>query len=385
MTDTALEQHIADTVRLAVQTYFTNMDLEKTVDRLITAEINRLVGIASRNAYDRIIATHDIPQEIASWVNTAVANQLVGAAKSALSEKARNMDMKSLAQQLIRDRVEQSQAHCQFPVASISPASIDWRNAKIAAASISGTHADFSSTGITDISTNTQLTVTDQGLVMTNVMVDQHAFVTDMTVEQNLIINGTVHLGDQAHQLISELARSAVQQTMQQRSDLDLTDLSITAAGRLLLNQNSLGPGVVESNLRRVGNLQELTVMGNSNLADVLYVNQNGKVSINSPESSGAFTVWDENTEFSISKYGQKSIFAGSTRATDVVMGSNGQDQIVMHTDGTVEIKGRMRFMGRLFSVSDSVPEHQGEPGEMVLVADSIFQCQGANQWQKIA
>lgn len=384
MTDTALEQHIAETVRLAVQTYFTNMDLEKTVDGLIKAEINRLVSIASRNAYDRIIATHNISQEIASWVNSAVSNQMVGAAKSALSEKARNMDIRALAQDLIRDKVEQSQAHCQFPTASISPGSIDWRNARISAASISGTHTDFTSTGITDISTSTQLTVTDQGLVVTNVMVDQHAFITDMTVEGHLIINGTMQFSDQAQQLINGLATTAAEQILSKKSDLDITDLSITAAGRLLLNQNSLGPGVVESNLRRVGNLQELSVMGDSNLADVLYVNQNGKVSINSPESSGAFTVWDENTQFSISKYGQKSVFAGSTRAIDLVLGSNGQAQMVMHTDGKVEIKGPVRFMGRLFSISDTVPEHQGEPGETVLVHNNIFVCQGANQWQKI-
>lgn len=219
---------------------------------------------------------------------------------------------------------------------------------------------------------------------MTNVMVDQHAFVTDMTVERHLIINGSITLGKPAQQLIRDLATTAASQILANKTDLDITDLSITAQGRLLLNQNTLGPSVVESNLRRVGNLQELTVMGDSNLADVMYVNQSGKVSINSPESTGAFTVWDENTEFSISKYGQKKVFAGSTRLTDLVLGSNNQAQLELHTDGTIDINGRIRFMGRLFSVSDTVPEHQGEPGEIVLTGNSIFVCQGSNQWHKL-
>jgi len=49
-----------------------------------------------------------------------------------------------------------------------------------------------------------------------------------------------------------------------------------------------------------------------------------------------------------------------------------------------MEFNGRIRWSGRLFSISTTVPEHTGEPGEIVIVGDDIYSCQGGNRWKKI-
>jgi hypothetical protein len=66
-------------------------------------------------------------------------------------------------------------------------------------------------------------------------------------------------------------------------------------------------------------------------------------------------------------------------------LGTNNQEQIVLKTDGSLEFNGKIRWSGRLFSIANQVPEQTGEPGEIVIVNDDIYSCQGANRWKKIA
>ena len=79
-------------------------------------------------------------------------------------------------------------------------------------------------------------------------------------------------------------------------------------------------------------------------------------------------------------------MFAGSTRITDVILGSNNQEQIKLKTDGTIELNGQLRFNGILINVVDRIPEKIGEPGEIAILRDgsAIYRCQGQNSWGRI-
>jgi hypothetical protein len=378
-------------------------------ENLLIDEIRKLAEIAARTAYNSIIQKTDIQTLVRDWVITSLSQDLVISATAQLQEKMQELDLKNLTERLLQERVDQCMQELIFPPGSINPESInwkrreidfpknsihphsiDWRRQSMDAAVITGQHKNFHSAGISDLSTNTQLTVTEQGVVLGNLISDNimssgQSFLKDVTTEGTLSIQADLSLAEPARAVLADLWQSEYQAQLARTSSWDLTDRSIIANDRQVLTATSLGPGVQESNLRRLGNLLELNVMGDSNLADVMYVNQAGRVSINSPEATGALTIWDEDAELSIYKHSQKTMYVGTNRLTDLILGTHNQDQIKLTTDGDLEFTGRIRWSGRLFSISDAIPEHQGEPGEIVLVNDEIYSCRGGNKWQKIA
>ena len=393
------------------------IDIQQTVkaemtrlvtENLLMDEIRKLAEIAARTAYNNIIQKTDIQTLVRDWVITSLSQDLVASATVQLQEKMQQLDLNALSEKLLQERVDKcmqelvfpphsinpesinwNRREIDFPKYSIHPHSIDWRRQSMDAAVITGQHKNFQSAGISDLSDSTQLTVTDQGLVLSNLISDNimssgQSFLTDVTTEGTLSIQADLKLAGPARAVLADLWQAEYQAQLARTQSWDLSDRSIIANDRIVLTANSLGPGVQESNLRKLGNLLELNVMGDSNLADVMYVNQAGRVSINSPEATGAFTIWDEDAELSIYKHSQKTMYVGTNRLTDLILGTHNQDQIRLSTDGDLEFTGRIRWNGRLFSISDAVPEHTGEPGEIVLVHDNIYSCRGGNKWQKI-
>ena len=167
--------------------------------------------------------------------------------------------------------------------------------------------------------------------------------------------------------------------------NIDLTNRNIVYGDRLILNNDTLGPQIINSNLRNVGNLNELVVSGQAIIHETLVVT-NRQVGINTESASGVLSVWDEDAEFTLVKHSPKTMFAGSTRITDVILGSNNQEQIKLKTDGTIELNGQLRFNGILINVVDRIPEKIGEPGEIAILRDgsAIYRCQGQNSWGRI-
>jgi hypothetical protein len=118
---------------------------------------------------------------------------------------------------------------------------------------------------------------------------------------------------------------------------------------------------------------------------DTLVVSDS-RVGINTEEAAGALSVWDQDAEFSLVKSAQRTMFAGSTRTTDVSLGTNNTDQIRLKTTGEVELLGAVRIAGILIRAADRIPENIGEPGEIAIInnGQSIYKCLGGNSWQKV-
>jgi hypothetical protein len=126
-------------------------------------------------------------------------------------------------------------------------------------------------------------------------------------------------------------------------------------------------------------------VSGQAVICDTLVVTDN-RVGINTEEAAGALSVWDQDAEFSLVKSAQRNMFAGSTRTTDVSLGTNNTDQIRLKTTGEVELLGKVRIAGLLIRATGRIPEDVGEPGEIAIVQNgqSIYKCLGGNSWQKV-
>jgi hypothetical protein len=380
-----LESYVSNTVRDAVTNYLSNANLEQLAAASLATEINNSVTQIARTALSNILQSRDIQQEIDTWIHNTVAEQLLSSAKSAIVGKANSLNLEQLAADVLAGVVGDQTVLMNFPTASISPVSIDWSRARIPAEAISsGKLKSFASPGITDASTDTQIMLSDDGAVIKNLLVEQTAFIDNLSTEKHLEINGRLSLGEQARLVISEIA-AETSGKLNQSDTVDITGKTVVHSGKLILSADTLGPSVVHSNIRKLGNLLELNVSGDSFLGDVMIVSASGKVGINTEEVPGALSVWDDDAEFSLVKTRSRNMFAGSTRNTQITLGSNNQDQIILKTDGGMEFNGKIRWSGRLFSIATTVPEHTGEPGEIVIVSDDIYSCQGGNRWKKIA
>ena len=168
-------------------------------------------------------------------------------------------------------------------------------------------------------------------------------------------------------------------------SNIDINNRNIVDGDKVILSNDTLGPSIVNSNLRKVGNLNELVVSGQALIGETLVVNA-GHVGINTEETAGVLSIWDQDSELSVLKYAQKNMFIGSTRQNDITLGSNNQNQIELKLDGSIELNGKIRFSGLLISIVDSIPERVGEPGEIAIMRDSsaIYRCLGQTTWGKI-
>lgn len=382
-----LEQHINTTVKAAIQNYLLSVDINQIVADTVSAEINRAVQTLATTVFNQQMQTRKITVEVGNWVNSQAAIEISAAAKNTMAQRVREIDIKTLVEPLLDRKLQELLSQFTFPRSSIKVSAIDWQPAAIPAGTISGKFINFRSNGIVDNAQGMQFTVTDNGLVATTAIITPELIVDNMITTDNLCVENTIEI---KHNMILGEAATATMETLatevfnrQNTMPIDLANRSIQSAGKLLLDSSNLGPSIINSNLRRVGNLTELTVMGDTLLSDTLIVT-NGRVVINSTESAGVLTVWDEDAEFSLFKNQAREMYMGSTRNGSIAIGTNKQVFLRIAEDGTVEIPHRLRLAGRLISVESRIPERVGEPGELVIVDNMIYACKAQNNWSKV-
>ncbi len=158
--------------------------------------------------------------------------------------------------------------------------------------------------------------------------------------------------------------------------------------GLEVLTKNSLGTGIRKSSLREVGTLNSLDVVGDVNLSEFISISSDQqRISINSEQKVGILTISDTfrdvvikiDTEDGRGKIGTynnrildlisgdiamvsidpKGIFSvGSEYKSDLtsrVWGKLGVN--VKNPDADLEVRGSIRFSGKLFMVYNSPPE----------------------------
>lgn len=389
MTDFNIEQYVSSSVQTAVENYLRTIDITALTADLLKTEINAQTNAVTRKVLANILQERNLEQEVKTWVDSSINAQLTTETKNALVSLVRKMDLEKIATGVLQQSIIDRNVVLNFPDKSISPASIDWSRAALGADIIKGgVHTNFRSTGITDQSTASQISVTDDGLVVTNIisknlLVDEQAFVKNITVENTLEVTGELILGAGAKASILHSVDLAIENYNSRQSTWELNNKMITNMGKPLLSADTLGPGVLFSNIRQLGNLLDLKVLGDAQIGEVMTVSQLGRVGINTYEPIGVLTVWDQDAEFTLTKTRQKHMFVGSTRATTMSLGVNNADQITL-SDGLIELKGKIKWNGRVFGMSDKIPEHAGEPGEFCIVGNDVYICKSGTSWKKI-
>lgn len=385
--DLKIEETIAATVRASIESHIQNINLDEIIAEHLQKQVSNVIINLTGKIFSQIVDKRDLESEVSALVNNILADQLLTLGHNKVGELLGTLDISSIVASKAEKLASDAISSFKFPDSSIPFASLNLDGAQLPAAKIdSGIVAQFNSTGISDTASKTQLVVTDDGIVTTNnitaenLLIDDNAFFKNITVDGNFSIAG---LDIFVKSIANETAAIYVAQS--DRRDIDISGRNIVYGDRMILNSDTLGPQIINSNIRRLGNLQELSVEGQAIIHETLVVTNN-KVGINTESASGALSVWDEDAEFTLVKHSPKTMYAGSTRITDIILGSNNQEQIGLKTNGVIELNGPVRFGGLLIRIVDRIPEQIGEPGEIAVMRDgtAIYRCLGQNSWGKI-
>jgi len=389
--DLKIEETIAATVRASIESHIQNINLDEIIAEHLQKQVSNVIINLTGKIFSQIMDKRDLESEVTTLVNNILADQLLTAGHNKVKEMLNTIDFKNMVDSRIESTLSDVMTNFKFPNGSIPFASLNFDGARLSASQIDGGKIpQFNSTGITDESTKTQLVVTDEGIITTNnvsaenLFIADNTFVKNISVDGDLIINGKILPSQSLSDYVNSIA-SSVSSNIMNKGDIDISGRNVVYGDRLILNNDTLGPQIINSNIRRVGNLLELSVEGQAIIHETLVVT-NRKVGINTESASGVLSVWDEDAEFTLVKHSPKTMFAGSTRITDVVLGSNNAEQLKLKSDGMIELTGPLRFNGLLINVVDRIPERIGEPGEIAIMRDgtAIYRCLGQNSWGKI-
>lgn len=252
---------------------------------------------------------------------------------------------------------------------------------------------NFSSPGIQDAATEVELTVADQVVVVENTLITRNAevkenFVANDVAVNNITINDKLIMNEKINKQFTSLIKDTLTRELATRN-VDVVVNPIVADGKEVLTENTLGPSIINSNLRKVGRLTELNVAGIAEFNDTLLVTNTGKIGINTTDPEGALTVWDDDCELTVRRYKKKNMYLGTMRDTNLSLGVNGDVKLSIQTDGTVAMN-HIELNGMKISVSDTVPSGSGSPGQLVLMRNATedepwaYRCVGGDRWKAI-
>ena len=394
MVDINIQEAIAQSVRNNVETYLQNTDLSAVIADTLQKQINNVVINLTGRVYNEITTKRDFADEVTQLVKGIILDQLVDIGTKQIAEHLQGADLNRVIVSSVQSEVNRAASNYNFPARSISFESIRMDGNEFNAGWINnGIYKNFTSTGIKDTASKIQLEVTDDGIITTNsitaenLLVEDNAFLKNVTIDGDLLLTGNVLESPSLTNYIQQVSHTTSKQNIDNVNSqhINIENRAIIDGDKHVLGNNSLGPHIINSNLRKVGNLNELVVSGQALIGDTLVVNS-GHVGINTEETPGVLSIWDQDSELSILKYAQKNMFVGSTRQNDITLGSNNQNQIVLKTDNIIELNGKIRWNGLLLDIVDRIPEHIGEPNEIAILRDgsAIYSCRGQNSWGKI-
>lgn len=281
-----------------------------------------------------------------------------------------------------------------LPEGLISHSAINWTNFDPHSTILKQTSfQNFASTGIQDVAEEVELTVADQVVVVENTLIARNAEVKENFVANDIAANvitvsDQLVMSEQINKQFVSLIKDTFYKEMAAKK-IDVVENPIYANGKEVLTDNTLGPSIINSNLRKLGRLTELNVGGIAQFNDTLIVTDTGKIGINTIEPEGALTIWDDDSELTVRRYKKKNMYVGTMRDTDLSLGVNGDIKLAIRKDGTVAMNhieiGNIRI-----SVSDTVPSGQGKPGELVLMSNAsedepwAYRCIGNGRWKAI-
>jgi hypothetical protein len=347
--ETRLEARLEQTVTAFLQSKLDAVDVDKKLNWLASVKVDNLIGALS---IDQTTVQQRIDQ-----VTDTVVNGIEAECRKTSLERIRHrinseLDINKLVKEVLSSELQSRINEINFPAGSISGSAINVASLKLTGDNVQGgLIKNFGSSGIQDLSTNVQLTLLDQAVVIENNVVTLGLEVKGTTVlEGDLVIHGNVPPQSQFYTSLISNAVEGVKNSMNQEffgdyasviferikeEGLDLN--RITLNGTEVITGNKLNYGITDTNITRVGMVKDLQTQGETYLSEVLYVGKD-RVGVNTLEPAFSLSVWDQEVELGMGKRSRDVGWIGTSRRQDLVLSANNQDNIVLKQDGSVAV-----------------------------------------------
>lgn len=359
------------------------------VKTLATTELTSIINEAIRNQVNARLDKFDFAgtgevelKSAFKKITDNVAKNLFATTNQQINDyvnqKLSQVNVQETVQSVVHSAIGENLKGTTFPEGSIPHTSVNFKGLKITGDSIEGgIITKFASTGIDDLATGVQMTVMDRGVAFEKGLFSPELNVTgNLTVKGNLIFAdvdvttpGFKRLVDETSQAVrvnlnSELF-NGFSNTIFDRIKTEGIELNkITQEGKEIINGNQLGYHIVDSNLRRLGVVEDLQTSGETLLVDTLYVQQ-GRIGINTMEPSYPLSIWDQEVEIIATKHTENTGFFGTARNQVLILGSNNKQNITLQPDGSVEVD--VVSIGPVVMTSGNrIPNYEGRAGHIV-------------------
>lgn len=266
---------------------------------------------------------------------------------------------------------------------------------------------NFKTQGIVDNALNTELTIMDgvavieHDLVSKNLSVMQDAEVKGTLSVFNLSVRGDINTDNASWQRLSshiaektleklheEWKQKLVGEVLELSKTQGIEFSSVSIGGQHLIDGNSLHNEITQSNIQKLGTLQDLTVDGRVKFSDTMLVTNN-RVGINTQSPEMALSVWDDDISIIAGKHSKQTGYIGTSRLTNLAIGINRTPYIEIDTDGLTTIK-QLRLGQHRISFAPALPGYAGTRGDLVINSDPkpntafAWQCLGSFRWQPL-
>lgn len=241
-----------------------------------------------------------------------------------------------------------------------------------------GRITNFSSVGIKDEAKEIVLTVTDNGITVKSISTPTIA--NPLTIKGNLTVEGEVHAhklhvdeisadirnertsplefkGDKGPAIGKGLIWTGGSYTKQlvlqgnperlwSSEDFDLnTGKEYKIANQAVLTSDSLGIGIVNSNLRKIGTLSSLRVSGNVNIDEFIkYDADSQQLSIGGGDPNGMLTMESWDHQFVIDPTDDKQWKIGTWTTSGLQLITDDTARIVISSSGNINVKSKTSF-----------------------------------------
>jgi len=260
---------------------------------------------------------------------------------------------------------------------------------------------NFSSTGIDDQATSCQLTILDETTVIENTLTARAAkFVESVTVK-DLAVTGSINTDNKSwNVLAADISAKTLKQLDQEWKDRLVEQVAeeikrngikfdtVTIDDQPLIAGNQLARTITQSNLQKVGRLQDLTVEGETSLNETVIVVKK-RLGVNTEHPDSALNVWDEEISISAGKYKNQEAYIGTSRDQALNIGVNKLPQLTIGTDGVTAVK-KLRVAQYMIGHGTTVPNYSGTKGDIIFNADPMpgqpfaWVCLGAYKWKTL-
>lgn len=368
-----LDSQVETIVTNKIQQAISAINFEQKLNWLASVKLDNLIAELEidKESVDRKIdsVTDIVIKNIEDEARTLATNLVQQRLYSGL-------DLKNIVREAAADEIHRVLQDFTFPARSIPVVALQSEDLVVSGNQIKGgTIEKFSSTGIDDRSTQVQMTVMDQGVVVENRIISMGLEVKGTTVfDGDVVINGDIPEHSAIYKKILDHTVVKTREELNQelfegysavlfdnirKEGLDLD--KITVEGKEIIKGNQLGYSISDSNIQRLGLLQDLRVGGEADIFETLHVTK-GRIGVNTRDPSNAFSVWDQEVELGMGKRERDVGYIGTPRGQRLVVGAGKNDNLVLDSDGSVKVKS-LDVDGIRFMSVDSAPNFAAPVG----------------------